>query len=1020
MHLEKYLVLNKYIVSLFGFKNFSELREELKNTREGFDNDGKSYFVDVLIGLENLKLDINELLRYDAAIKEYAERLSKKRRAPIVLKYFQYLAILFAEIYFDFYFNKKKIFLKELNSFLENYRKSENVEISNFDEKDLKKLAYWMATGSGKTLIMHINYWQFLKYNTEHIDNIILITPNEGLSKQHALELEKSGIQYLLYTENTNNNMLHDKIFIIDIHKLTEVKKGQGVQVDVNSFDGKNLVFIDEGHKGQSTEEQKWKKLREKLGKNGFLFEYSATFGQVINENNTDLLNEYAKAIIFDYSYKYFYTDGYGKDFFVYEVETNQQETMGETILVANLISFYEQMVLYEEYEEKLKPYLIEKPLWAFVGSKVTGAGLDSDVLKVVLFLKKIYEQRDFLKEKIEQILKGKSGLKFNGEDIFKNKFEYFREKKLDVDKLIEKIFNAKIGNFSFYELKKTEGEIGLKIGESDFFGVINIGDVDKFKKLLEEKKIEIKTDNFSDSLFEKINENDSKINILIGSKKFIEGWDSWRVCSMGLINMGSSEGPQIIQLFGRGVRLKGKNFSLKRSSDNFYWLKSLETLNIFGLNAEYINAFLESIRKEEVEFVELEFPITIMEEKRWRNNLITLTPAKNFKFEEQYFFELCYNENVANRVKIDLRPRVRVAHGLNEAEKIDIAEKEFRIKKYANLLDFEDIYIKLLEFKINKNYKNLIIKKETIKELLENNIGTIYVDNPNLVFKKFDDLKNLNEIALMLLKSYIEKYYYTELKKKETENLEKTYLLKEDANLSFNYYKLKIEIPNDEKEKKERMILIKKIKKIIENIDKYFEKDIEEIPALHLDEHIYTPLLVYDENKDFIISEPVKLNEGETKFIKKLRDFMKKNKKLNKEVYLLRNLSKRGINFFHKAGFYPDFMMWVINKENNEQTLVFLDPKGIRNLGSCKDEKVQLHRTIKETEKEINEKNPDSPIKLESFILSVTDYDDIKDVFDDGKKTKAELEKCHILFLNDDDLIEKLFNMIEKNKRNG
>ena len=37
-----------------------------------------------------------------------------------------------------------------------------------------------MATGSGKTLIMHLNYLQFLHYGgAEELDNIILITPNE-------------------------------------------------------------------------------------------------------------------------------------------------------------------------------------------------------------------------------------------------------------------------------------------------------------------------------------------------------------------------------------------------------------------------------------------------------------------------------------------------------------------------------------------------------------------------------------------------------------------------------------------------------------------------------------------------------------------------------------------------------------------------------------------------------------------------------------------------------------------------
>ena len=53
---------------------------------------------------------------------------------------------------------------------------------------------------------------------------------------------------------------------------------------------------------------------------------------------------------------------------------------------------------------------------------------------------------------------------------------------------------------------------------------------------------------------------------MLIGSKKFTEGWSSWRVSSMGLMNIGRGEGPEIIQLFGRGVRLRGYNTSLKRS----------------------------------------------------------------------------------------------------------------------------------------------------------------------------------------------------------------------------------------------------------------------------------------------------------------------------------------------------------------------------------------------------------------------------------------------------------------------
>jgi len=84
------------------------------------------------------------------------------------------------------------------------------------------------------------------------------------------------------------------------------------------------------------------------------------------------------------------------------------------------------------------------------------------------------------------------------------------------------------------------------EVGENEYFGVINIGDTLGFKKQLEKKGISVEQDAVSDSLFDDIKKEGSKINILIGSKKFIEGWDTWRVSSMGLLNIGKGQGPQL------------------------------------------------------------------------------------------------------------------------------------------------------------------------------------------------------------------------------------------------------------------------------------------------------------------------------------------------------------------------------------------------------------------------------------------------------------------------------------------
>ena len=71
-----------------------------------------------------------------------------------------------------------------------------------------------------------------------------------------------------------------------------------------------------------------------------------------------------------------------------------------------------------------------------------------------------------------------------------------------------------------------------MKIGEyGDYFGVINIGDTANLIKACEAKGIVSRSEEFvSTSLFSSINDKESKVRILIGSRKFTEGWNSWRV----------------------------------------------------------------------------------------------------------------------------------------------------------------------------------------------------------------------------------------------------------------------------------------------------------------------------------------------------------------------------------------------------------------------------------------------------------------------------------------------------------
>ena len=290
------------------------------------------------------------------------------------MKYFQYLAVLYAEIFLDFYFNRRSELLSSLNDWadrLNEWSPPRSLPHGKFAEGDLKKLAFWMATGSGKTHVMHVNYLQFLRYNTEPLDNILLVTPNEMLSKQHLKALDAANIPAgrLDLTRGSLETDRH-RVQIIEITKLSLEKSGGGESIPIESLEGNNLVFVDEGHKGSGGDE--WRGVRDALGETGFTFEYSATFRQALAAaRNDELVEAYGRAIAFDYSYPHFHGDGYGKDFDMLNMSRETYEGQTDVLLMANLLSFYEQRLVFDERGDGMRPYNLARPLWMFVGSKV-------------------------------------------------------------------------------------------------------------------------------------------------------------------------------------------------------------------------------------------------------------------------------------------------------------------------------------------------------------------------------------------------------------------------------------------------------------------------------------------------------------------------------------------------------------------------------------------------------------------------------------------------------------------------
>jgi hypothetical protein len=1027
--LEDHLLLARFIGSKLGLKEIGDL-QVFKEIREGDDSNGRSFMYNNIISRRGSFKDEEKFQTFDQNIRRYTESISKKRGEPISLKYYQYLALLYTEIYLDKLFqpSTRPVLLNELNDWA-----TENNAHTTFSKNDLKKLAYWMATGSGKTLIMHANLLQFQQYNKGkkqlNYDNIILVTSNDEMSQQHLNELHKSGISAALFSGENASSFQGDKntVKVISIHKLkpSEDERGKKISIDSSRFGKRNLLLVDEGHKGVKSEDQVWKDVRDELAKDGFTFEYSATFGQVITSRDTPSFNEYTKCILFDYSYKYFNGDGYGKDFRVLNIDAKQfAEKQTQTLLTANAVAYYEQLLLYRELRSKAREYQIEKPLWVFVGSKVKGEKNDSDIVKVVTFLQNILREEEETKRIIDKLLRGDSGIRVEGKDVYaptfpERNFPYLREIKATSDQVYEgilrEIFHLTPGqgrSLQLVDLKNAEGEIALSIGtQPRFFGVINVGDKSGLLKLLEEElpKIPKISNPLEKSQFEEINRSDSPINILIGAKKFIEGWNSWRVSNMCLLNVGKSEGPQIIQLFGRGVRLKGKGTSLKRSRyldpPHPPHIEALETLHIYGVQANYMETFKQAIEQEDIPSYEIPLKTRLI--TPFPTDLQTLIVGPGCCFEDT-LNELKVDKEI--RINLNLVPRAEVIDSRGEAlTSQQQVPHRFVLAEILDLLDWNDIHHELLEYKAQKKYYNISIGKDILRKIMYDRHYTLFCDEDLINPRRFTSLETVKEITVRVLKTYLDRYYLSRKVVEQKKHYRLEPLRVEDENIIPSYL-IKV--------KGESRHLGDYVNKIVEDESIYSKEISKPPPDLRFSKpitfknalfngHLYQPLLLKQENEE-VVTIPTGLNVGEYTFVKDLNSYLSTGR-ISDGVYLLRNQTRgKGVGFYEYHSFYPDFILWVLRPQ--KQLIIFIDPKGLQHL-DLDHSKLNLYNYL---QNEVQPQLKGLDVKLDAFIVSVTSHSDAEYHF--GKKLPVdEYAERHLLFQDTPNYIDKLFNIAMK-----
>ncbi|MDZ4712639.1 MAG: DEAD/DEAH box helicase family protein [bacterium] len=974
-------------------KLYQHIRKHfLKETIDLFDKatQDKIEAFDASIGLDEKVLDA--VKKY---LKAYNSYLEAHKQNKVTLRYYQILAVYFTEVFF---------------------RNRDNKEFEDFAKS---ALAYWMATGSGKTIIMHINVFQFIEHNKGFKDlEIIITTPGVNLIHQHEREVTPL-VEYL-------NKIHRNKIrFTIDTTSALLNKADDFFDFPDNKK-YQRLILVDEAHIGlgtnQKDDEGEFLKLRRRLNiKHSFLFEYSATFHNL----DSKLENEYNKSIIYDYNYNLFYRDGYGKDFYFEKINADvlQNGSLDDN-LALNLKVIEEKLDVFNKLDYSDMKDLFsattfpDRPLIAFMGNTVNdkkeegkkGDDELSDISKIVDYLAKLTET-DRAK--------------------FKNLFNNYYKGKLKLTRNTQ-----------------ADDEILLSYGTGDYWGIVNVGNGLNFINDYKGENVDKITStsvvitNIDKYLFENIDKPQSPINVLIGSRKFAEGWNCFRVSVIGLINLGKTKGNKIIQIFGRGVRLKGLKNDGKRKDLNhiedyfalkhtdFDKLKRLETLCVFSLQRSYLETFTEAVSSEleitktfeisvnpsliklnsgDVEFDTYKKDLKIFKLSKTSIDVkkVLLYPADK-KVEYEFVIDGKQQKSVINSFSFSLDYRTnRNEEGKNIRNSLKQANDSY--SAFINYQPFtKTITEQADEANINLYKAGAALSEINIDDVLAYIDEIKYKDElPEL---DFDFTENVNnKIGEEFVKKVRNKinwhlnssiYQYEEELKQSQGEIKGDFIEKYTLVKSFKLSK-KVGATTKQKTEKELNQEIADFTKTIRDIEN----------ALIIDKignHIYEPLL--RENKlvlkDDVKLTPDKLNDGEKKFVKDFAKYIKdKPDKFNDfDVYLMRNVeSLKSIGIYlndDSEVFYPDFIMWLITKD--KVFINFIDPKGQMGTKDFATEQYKEKVTIADKSTNTTLPNIEKELKrihkkdfvLNSFIL-------LRDSSELGKLAKADWKKENMIAKN-------------------
>ncbi len=867
---------------------------------------------------------------------------------------------------------------KKLNPLLKSHFKVENkcVSFENF----INRLAFYMATGSGKTIVI-IKLVELLSVamgmGLIPKKNIMFFSANENLIKQFEKEIEKYNrgkdfskqIDFKNLKEVTHKDFhrapkgFFEKIalFYYRADLMNDEESKENLLNYENYWDnGENYVILDEAHKGNKSESKR-QAIFSLLSLKGFLFNFSATFTE-----ESDLITS-----VYNLSVGEWVKLGYGKESVLLKKNNlNAFKDLKDLNDREKEIALLKALLLLGMQKHYKTEGYFHDPLMLVFTHSVNVENSDAEIFfKTLARVIENDDGNDFVKAKedlLEEIKDPEFLFSANKDKDYKVKV--FKEglKSMDFKGLKEEVFYANSGHIEVIINPKNNQEIAFKLNTSDkVFCLIKIGDITEWicEKL---KSVKVVSKNLSfkeESYFSQIDR--SSINILVGSRTFETGWDSTRPSVILFLNIGLDDDAKklVKQSFGRGVRIE----SLKNQRQRLAYLEIDEAIKE---NLKPNAAMLETLFVIPTNHASLEAILTIQKESEnrgenrgsWREIKLEETPI------EHKLFVPCYRKEPTSILKIP------------ENASFKMSEKNFKdLKECFNLMS-EKHFILKHEIYDPKDYATL---KDMIQKAHFKKVSTWH-------YKDLDYM--ISEIKGKL-------YPNQKVPKDEFNTLDNEKIV--------HFKRIKVKADKQEalikaiQEVKEHVPLDKetlRIKIAQGEIDPYdAEKHkqnktfkVDDADLLKLKEHYYTPLI---KAKDCDWLKHVVKVKSEIDFLQELQD--QETTKTLQENYdfwafskideHLDNLFIPYINNVAERRFFPDFIFWL--QKGDTQIICFIDPKGITYADY--EHKADAYKLFKN--KIFNPKN-DPNFKIKVVLKFYGDKDRVGDNYRDYWIQKGKL----------------------------